>query len=225
MIRNIYVLKLNRREFFMKRIFLTITILLVLLLGSYCIVRASAEDYTLFIDYNQNVFKGVPVRADVKLIGNNAPAYANVRVKVDIAGPGKPKLMATDSAGQEWDIAEIGYWGPPTGFAVGGTFTNTTPVTATFPEAGLYEIKLSLINVTDSSVIADSTSSIYVYRDQAELDEANNQTPDNNTTNETDNNAIEKLPQTGRSIGEYAIYTFAIVAIIAAGYVFIRKNQ
>lgn len=211
----------------MKKVFWITVITFILLLGSYCIVMASGEDYTLFVDYNQNIFKDVPVQTDVKLIGDNAPAYSNVRVKVDISGPATPKLMATDSAGQQWDIAQIGYWGPPEGFAVGGTFTNTTPVTATFSEAGLYEIKLSLINVTDSSVIADSTTSIYVYRDQAELDAVTNQTQTNNvvSNNTSSNNIIEELPQTGRSMTEYLIYIFATIAIIAAGYVFIRKNR
>lgn len=161
--------------------------------------------------------------------------------------------MATDSAGQQFDIAQLGYWGPDAGFAVGGTFTNTTPVTATFPEAGLYEIKLSLVDVSQSNatrdpatsnIITESTTNIYVYRDQAEFDEINNsdgnqtgnsttnnntQTPSNNTLTNTvtneNNNAIEKLPQTGRSITEYVIYTFATITLIVVGYVFIRKNR
>lgn len=71
----------------MKKIFYVIAIISMLLLGSFGVVKASGEDYTLFIDSNQNVFKNVPVQADVKLIGDNAPAYTNVRVKVDISGP------------------------------------------------------------------------------------------------------------------------------------------
>lgn len=206
----------------MKKVFFSTICMFLFILGVCSIVLASGEDYTLFVDYNQNVFKGVPVQTDVKLIGDNAPAYTNVRVKVEIAGPSTPTLMATDSEGQQWDIAQIGYWGPSEGFAVGGTFTNTTPVTATFPEAGLYEIKLSLINVTDNSVITDSTTSIYVYKDQAELDEITNQTQGNDTTS---NNIIEELPKTGRSITEYATYIFVTIAIIFAGYVFIKKNK
>ncbi len=200
-----------------------IVITCILLLGNYYLVLASGEDYTLFIDYNQNVFKDVPIKADVKLIGDNAPARSNVRVDVDVSGPAIPKLMATDSAGQEIDIAQVGYWGPEKGFAVGGTFTNITPVTATFSEAGLYEIKLSLINVTDSSVITDSTTNIYVYKDQEELDAATNQT--NNIVSNNNNNIIEQLPQTGRSISEYVIYIVATIAIIISGYIFIRKNK
>ena len=207
-----------------KKIWL-IVITCILLLGNYYLVLASGEDYTLFIDYNQNVFKDVPVKADVKLIGDNAPARSNVRVEVDVSGPAIPKLMATDSAGQEIDIAQVGYWGPEKGFAVGGTFTNITPVTATFPEAGLYEIKLSLVNVTDSSIITDSITNIYVYKDQDELDAATNQTNNIVPNNTASNNTIEQLPQTGRSMSEYVIYIVATIAIIISGYIFIRKNK
>lgn len=210
-----------------KRLWLFITIAVVLIGGT--MVLASAEDYSLFIDHSGNVLKDVPIQADVKLVGHNAPAYTNVRVKVDISGPGTPKLMATDSEGKQWDIAQIGYWGPESGFAVGGTFTNTTPVTATFSEAGLYEIKLSLVNVTDGSTIASSNESIYVYRDQAELDEIlNSANKINNTVNvanNTTNNVVENLPQTGTSIAEYAIYTAIIVAICLVGYMIIRNYK
>ena len=205
----------------MKKLFCVVSIIFILLLGSYCLA-ADEDEYTLLIDYSQEVFKDVPIQADVKLIGSNATPYTTVRVKVDISGPSVPKLMATDSAGQQWDIAQLGYWGPPEGFAVGGTFTNTTPVTATFKEAGLYEIKLSLVNVADSTVIADSTTSIYVYNDESELNTVTNQIPTNNSVS---NNIIAELPQTGRSITEYIIYTFAMIAIIVAGYVLIRKNK
>lgn len=211
-------------------LFFTIAILLI----SGTIIFASAEDFSLFIDYNQNVFKGVPVKTDVKLVGNNAPAHSNVRVKVDISGPGTPTLMATDSEGQEWDIAQIGYWGPETGFAVGGTFTNTTPVTATFPEAGLYEITISLVDVeqpattraSTDNVIASSKESIYVYRDQAELDAIlNSKKEENNTTNNTTGDAVENLPKTGTSFAEYAIYLGCIAVICLVGYAIIRNYR
>ena len=218
-----------------------ILILLAIIIAiSGGIVLASAEDYTLFIDTSQNVLKNVPVKTDVKLIGNNAPAYQNVRIKVDVSGPGTPKLMATDSENIEWDIAQIGYWGPPEGFAVGGTFTNTTPVTATFPESGLYEIELWLINVTDGKTITSSKESIYVYKDQQELDDVlagqnkvnnivgntsniANSTNITNTNSQVNTNVVENLPQTGTSIGEYMTYAGIIVSICLVGY-FITRN-
>lgn len=221
-----------------KTMWLFLVIAVMVITGT--LVFASGEDYDLFIDYNENVFKGVPVQADVKLVGNEAPPYTNVRVKVDISGPATPTVMATDSLGNELDIAQLGYWGPDAGFAVGGTFTNTTPVTATFPEEGLYEITLSLINVTDGSTIATSTESIYVYRDQAELDDvlnsqnqiANNVVENtagnsvgNNIMNNATSNAVPSIPQTGTSFAEYAVYAGIILAICLVGYVITRNYR
>ena len=228
----------------MKKIVL-ISLSLVLLCASIY-VMASAEDYVLTFDNERNVFKGVPVNVDVKLIGNEAPVKTNVRVKVDISGPATPTLMATDSSGVEHDIAQLGYWGPDEGFAVGGTFTNTTPVTATFPEAGLYEITLSLIDLTDnntsrSSVITSTVSNVYVYNDQAELDQilgaqnqinnittatnnvANNTNATNNTMNT--NNALSSIPQTGPSINQYLLYGALLTVIIAISYGIIKKSR
>lgn len=113
--------------------------------------------------------------------------------------------MATDSNNVEYNIAELGYWGPPSGFAVQGDFTNTTPIKATFTEAGKYTIKLSLINLTDNSVI--TTKSF-------ELDVISNDVPPQNviTNNEVVNN-IEELPKTGTSVYEYIVY-FAVATII-----------
>lgn len=211
----------------MKKAFL-VSVALILLCTSIC-VWASAEDYTIAFDAPKSVFKNVPVNVDVKLIGTDAPAKEKVRVKVDISGPATPKLMATDSAGTEWDIAEIGYWGPETGFAVGGTFTNTTPVKATFSEAGLYEIKLSLIDLTDGSTITSNNSDVYVYKDQAELDEilaAQNKV--NNTTN-VENNVINneptEIPTTGPSFGQYLLYGAILTVMIAVAYGIIRNYR
>ena len=211
----------------MKRLILA-SVALILLCTSIC-VFASAEDYTIAFDAPKSVFKDVPVNVDVKLIGTDAPPKEKVRVKVDISGPATPKLMATDSEGHEWDIAQIGYWGPETGFAVGGTFTNTTPVKATFSEAGLYEIKLSLIDLTDGSTITTNNSDVYVYKDQAELDEilaAQNKI--NNTTNVANNvvnNEPTEIPQTGPSFSQYLLYGAILTVMIAVAYGIIRNYR
>lgn len=216
----------------MKKLF-SIMLLIVLICTTVC-VMASAEDYAIVIEREGEVFKDVPINVDVKLIGTNAPAKQKVRVKVDVSGPSVPKLIAKDSLQTEIDIAQIGYWGPEEGFAVGGTFTNTTPVTATFSEAGLYEIKLSLIDLTDSSVITTSETSIYVYRDQAELDEilgqqntvntSNTANTSNNQTNAV-NNELSEIPQTGPTFGEYAFYGVILVVLLGAGYFMIRNYK
>lgn len=95
----------------------------------------AADEYSFGLEYEGKIIAGEEKAANVTLVGNNAPAHTNVRIKVDITGPATPKLIAYDSAGTKHDIAEIGYWGPPDGFAVQGTFENKTPITATFDKA------------------------------------------------------------------------------------------
>ena len=144
--------------------------------------------------------------------GTDATPHAKVRIKVDVTGPATPKIMATDSSGVEHDIAQLGYWGPDTGFQVGGTFENKTPIKATFSAAGTYTIKLSLINLeSNDAVIVSKTETIEVLEDKS------------NATNDTTNNTIEKLPQTGTSIGEYIIYAGIMITAIMFGYYKIRK--
>lgn len=211
----------------MKKV-LCMLLVLAVILTLDCLVMAQDDEYSLTIDYNGNAFKNVPIQTNVNLIGKDATPYSNVRVKVDVSGPATPIVKATDSAGTEYDIGQLGYWGPESGFAVGGTFTNTTPVTVTFPEAGLYEMVISLVNVQDSSIITQANGSVYVYEDEDELNAANNQINNdiidmNNTTGME--NAILELPKTGRSFGDYASLIAILFIITACGYWVIKKNK
>ncbi len=211
----------------MKKVICMLLVLAVILTLD-CLVMAQDDEYSLTIDYNGDAFKNVPIQTNVSLIGKDATPYSNVRVKVEVSGPATPIVKATDSAGTEFNISEIGYWGPESGFAVGGTFTNTTPVTVTFPEAGLYEMVISLVNVQDSSIITQANGSVYVYNDEEELKAANNQT-NNNTADINDttgiDNVIPELPKTGRSYGDYAVLIAILFVIIGSGYWIVRKNK
>lgn len=201
----------------------------ILIISTCVFVLADDSGYSLEFDANQAVFKNVPIKVDVKLVGKDAPTKSNVRVKAEVSGPARPKLMATDSNNREWDIAEIGYWGPDEGFPVTGTFTNTTEVTATFPEAGLYEIKLSLIDVTASTTITTTTSSIYVYKDEEEYNQINGEDEGNETGNNVINNVIGNaavdIPKTGSSFGEYLVYSLIVIAIVGTVYIIIRNYR
>ena len=125
-------------------------ILSIILIFAFCFFITSysfaAGDYTFELQYTGTIEKNVEKDANVLLIGNNGTLYSKVRIKIDITGPATPKIIAKDTSNIEHDIAQIGYWGPPEGFAVQGDFTNTTPIKATFTEEGEYTIKLSLIN-------------------------------------------------------------------------------
>lgn len=164
------------------------------------------SEYVFNLNYQREIKKNEPKNGSVTLTGTNATPYTNVRIKVDLlSGPGTPEILATDSAGTTYNIAEIGYWGPPSGFAVGGTFTNETPITATYPEAGTYVTKLSLIDLNNSNAVITSREfTITVTEDQV-------------VENNVVNNVIEEIPETGISLWTYLIV--AVILMLAILYV------
>lgn len=164
------------------------------------------SEYVFNLNYQGEIKKNEPKNGSVTLTGTNATPYTNVRIKVDLlSGPGTPEILATDSAGTTYNIAEIGYWGPPSGFAVGGTFTNETPITATYPEAGTYVTKLSLIDLNNSNAVITSREfTITVTEDQV-------------VENNVVNNVIEEIPETGISLWTYLIV--AVILMLAILYV------
>ena len=147
----------------MKRIkIISITLAFLLMIATLCY---AAIDTTIHFDisYEGEVKVNEEKSTLIILAGENTPVHTNVRVKVDIEGPATPKLLATDSLGTEIDIAEWGYWGPESGFAIGGTFSNETPVRATFTEAGSYTITLKLLDVQNGNdILAEKSVTIQV---------------------------------------------------------------
>ena len=160
----------------------------------------AVDEYTFDLQYTGNIVKNIEKDAVVLLTGVNGTLHTTVQIKVDIKGPATPKLLAIDTSGVEHDIAQLGFWGPQSGFAVQGDFVNKTPIKATFVEEGSYTIILSLIDLANNnSVITSKTINIEVYEDA--LQESNVI-----TNNVEENNVIEELPKTGTSIWEYVIY-------------------
>ena len=199
----------------MKRIISFVMILAIVLFSAFPVF--AADEYSFDMEYTGNVIKNVEKDAVVILKGVNAPVHTNVLIKVDIEGPATPKLLATDSAGQEYDIAQLGSWGPPSGFTVGGDFENRTPIKATFSEEGNYKITLSLIDVSNTNANATITSKVFnieVYEDEAPI----NNIIENNIieNNIIENNMIQELPKTGTSVIEYVAY-IGILSIVLWG--------
>ena len=197
-------------------ILLILMMVMTINLSHMTIVKA-VDEYGFELEYTGDIVINEEKAATVILRGTDAAPHTKVRIKVEVTGPATPKIMATDSSGVEHDIAQLGYWGPDTGFAVGGTFENKTPIKATFSAAGTYTIKLSLINLEDNdAVIASKTETIEVLEDKSNVQ---------NKVNNTTDNTIEKLPQTGTSIGEYIIYAGIMIAVVMFGYCKIRKAR
>lgn len=198
---------------------LSFIMIFTIVLCSVSIVFAQ-DEYSFDLQYTGTIVKNVEKDAVVLLTGVNGTPHTSVQIKVDITGPATPKILATDSTGTEYDIAQLGYWGPPSGFAVGGDFVNRTPIKATFIEEGSYTIKLSLVDLANgNAVITTKTFDIEVYED----------VPGNNTvSNVIDNavgNTIEELPKTGTSVVEYVMYIIAIVLIISIIGMYLNRRK
>lgn len=175
------------------------------------------NEYSFDLEYSGNVIKNVEKQGVVTLKGVNATPYTNVRIKVDFTGPATPQILATDSAGIEYNIAQIGYWGPPGGFAVGGDFVNETPIKAIYPEEGTYVSTLSLIDVANgNAVIASRTFTTQVYEDVVN---------DNVVNNVVENNMIEELPKTGTSVWEYAMYIIILAVTLWGIGTYLNKKR
>lgn len=202
----------------MKKTVFLIILLLILIASSIIYatnINTGNGEYTFDVIYEGEIRKNEPKNGSVTLSGENATPYTNVRIKVDlISGPATPTILATDSAGISYNIAEIGYWGPESGFAVGGTFINETPITATYPEAGTYVSRLSLIDLNNSdAVITSKEFTVIVTEEQVPV------------VNNVGNNVIEEIPETGISIWTYLIFAVVLALIILCGRKIINKNK
>lgn len=183
-------------------------------------VFAADQGYEFSLNYEGDIVVDEAKASSVKLTGTNATPYTNVRIKVDfVSGPAKPSLIAYDSNGTRFDIAEIGYWGPPAGFAVGGTFTNETPITATYPKAGTYVTRLSLVNVQNNEAVITSKEFTITVK---EANAPANNVVENNVIEQ--NNTVTDIPQAGVS---FWVYILAIVAIAIAAWavIYFVKNK
>jgi len=206
-----------------KTYFIIILLMIIAILNiSYMPIVKAADEYSFELNYTGDIVINEEKEGNVILRGTNGTPYPRVRIKVDIEGPAKPKVLATDSSGVEHDIVDLGYWGPDAGFAVGGTFENNTPIRATFTAAGTYTITLSLVNLdSNENKIVSTVTTIEVLEDESNVE--NDVNSISNTIIDPTNNTIEELPQTGTSVAEYVIYTVIIIAVVIFGYYKIRK--
>ena len=185
----------------------------------------AADEVNFIISYDGIVVENEAKAVNIVLEGKSAPTYTKVRVKVDVSGPATPKLIAKDSLGADFDIAQTGYWGPDTGFPIQGDFKNETPVTATFPKAGEYTITVSLLNLESGNSVITTKSITVDVQEQAAMTNTIENTIVNTVENTVVNNEeATELPKTGTSLVEYVIYAFVILAFIYMIYSIKQKN-
>lgn len=203
----------------MKKLLSLITVFAIVLCSASVVF--AQDEYSFDLQYTGTIIKNVEKDGVVLLTGVNGTVHNNVQIKVDITGPATPKLLATDSTGTEYDIAQLGYWGPPSGFAVGGDFVNKTPIKATFVEEGSYTIKLSLVDIANgNAVITTKTFNIEVYEDAT-----GGNVVGNVIGNAVTDNTIEELPKTGTSVVEYVMYIIALVLILSIIGIYINRRK
>lgn len=196
----------------------TVSILLAFVLIFFVGSVYAADEYAFNLEYVGDVIVNEEKDAAVTLTGTNGTLYTNVRIKVDIEGPATPQLIAYDSNGTKFDIAQLGYWGPDVGFAVQGDFTNRTPIKATFTKAGDYKITLSLINVASNNSVITTKEITVTVKDIEKPAE-------NVIENVTENNVAE-IPKTGASYEDMAFLAVAILAIIYIAYkIYFKKYK
>lgn len=189
----------------------------------FCVASYSyaADEYSFELKYTGTIVQGEEKNATINLVGKNGTLHEKVRVKIDIQGPGKPKIIAIDEKKQEHDITDVGYWGPAAGFAIQGDFTNVTPIKVTYPKAGKYTTTLTLIDLENNNTpITTKTFEINVEPKAQQPD--NNTNVDNTVTNETN---ITQLPQTGRSIWEYMLYFVGTVVVISVISIYVNNKR
>lgn len=191
-----------RKSIFLIILMILLSLLFVYASPVYATDVGTGNEYSFSLNYSGDIIKEEDKSGTVILAGTDATPYTNVRIKVDlISGPKEPTIIAYDSAGVGYNIMELGYWGPEVGFAVGGTFSNETPVVATYPEAGTYVIQLALIDINDNNKVIVSKEFTQTVLDNTPM------------TNEIANN-IEEIPQAGISIWVYVIALAVIIIIL-----------
>ena len=74
-----------------------------------------------------------------------------------------PQVLAKDTQGKEWNLAETGQWGPESGFSITGNYDVTTAFSVQFDKAGTYTAEFSLVSVSNSSdVLATGSMTLEV---------------------------------------------------------------
>lgn len=190
--------------------------ILVMFFSCFLMVSHAAQGYHFKLEYDGNVVENEAKSGYFSLIGTGATPYTNVRVEVKVTGPATPKILAQGTDGKEFDVVQIGYFGPSAGFAVGGDFTNKTPIRAIYPKAGKYISTIRLIDVKNGNAVIHSESmEINV------VSKAANVVPGTPTEEET----VTELPKTGIDIVNILWGVVPAILLVVLGILWYQKKH
>ena len=134
-------------------------------LGSGTCSIEVGDAYSFTISAPSTMRPNQTAEASATLKGDaNAPTYAHALIKITVEAPdgANPKVMAIDSNDVEYNLAEIGQWGPDTGFQVTAGYDVTTPLKLTFDKEGTYKAVFQLVDVDTGKVLGSGEKTITV---------------------------------------------------------------
>ena len=100
-----------------------------------------------------NVNEQTNIDVALKATNIRSEGYDKVLIKVDATNKDNLELKATDTQSHEWDVAQVGYWGPPEGFAISNDYDVTTEFRVTAKAEGAYTVTLNLVDLDNNEMI------------------------------------------------------------------------
>lgn len=85
--------------------------------------------------------------------------YAHVRILLELDNSEDLEIIASDTEGHQFNLADLGTWGPAEGFELTPDYNVTTPIKLTVKEAGTFTVTLKLVDLdNDNAVIVEDTN-------------------------------------------------------------------
>ena len=117
-------------------------------------VKEEKSEYGFNFTMPDKVVAGEEQSVDMMLEATtiNELGYEKALIQVDVKKPeGSTVSLVANDGQNDYDLAQIGFWGPKEGFAITSDYKATTPVKATFSQAGDYTITLTLVDVANNN--------------------------------------------------------------------------
>jgi len=102
-------------------------------------------------------YEGIEQSASIALMYDELGGYGYESVRVNVDADEGVSLLAEDSEGDVYDVAEVGHWGPEDGFFLRAAYMEATEFDATFEEYGEYTIEIELEDLDSEEIIAEET--------------------------------------------------------------------